>query len=139
MAKIKLNEEDIKEILQFYIKLTKKTRVSKVPDQVTARMKAGCSVQDAKYIILYKFLEWWDNPRMRHAVNLMTLFRPSHFEEYLCQAEDGLDELLKRQFKLHLREWFEENYGKPLKERQKLKAPIFEEYKKEKLGEMLSG
>jgi len=87
MQKKNTINKQAEKILKFYKTLTKKTRIRKIPSQVTARLKEGYTVEDAKKIILYKYIMWWKIPKMKQYVNLTTLFRPSHFEEYLSQAE----------------------------------------------------
>lgn len=138
-VKVKERERDkeIEMILLFYKKLTLKTKMSKVPSEVNARLKEGYTVQEAKFVILYKFLEWWDDRKTKTWVNLTTLFRPSHFEEYLSQAEQGLDELINRRYKRFKKHWYDDNMNKPLEERKKLKLPDFKEYRQKMLGEIL--
>jgi len=136
-SKVKEREKEINTILLFYKKLTLKTKMSKVPGEVNQRIDEGCTVLEAKFVILYKYLEWWDNPKMKNAVNLTTLFRPCHFEEYLSQAEQGLDELINRRYKRFKKHWYDDNMNKPLEERKKLKLLDFKEYRQKMLGEIL--
>lgn len=138
-VEVKEKEREKEAILLFYKKLTQKTKMSKIPNEVNARLKEGHTLLEAKFVILYKYYQWWDDRKTKTWVNLTTLFRPSHFEEYLSQAEQGLDDILMSRYNKYKKKWYEENYEKPLQEREKLKLPIFEEYKKEKLGEMLNG
>ena len=140
-AKEKAKEKETfgNEVLEYYKQLTGKIKITKIPGQVGERLNEGHTVEEGKKVILYKYLEWWNTPKMRSAVNLTTLFRPLHFEEYLSQAEQGLDEVLNRQYKQYKKQLYDEHQNAPQEVRRTLKIPTFEEFKKEKLGEMLNG
>ena len=119
------------ELLEYYKKLTGKTRLEDIPKEVTARLRKGASVEDGKKVILYKYLCWWNDEKTRPWVNLTTLFRPSHFEEYLSQAEQELEQMLLKAYKDFQKKFFDANMDKPLEERKKLKVPTFDEFKKD--------
>lgn len=91
-----------KDVLAYYIHITGKTKTNKVPVDVGARFEEGTTLAEAKQVILYKYNEWWNNPKMRHSVNLTTLFRPSHFGEYLSQAEMEMGETIDTAYKEYL-------------------------------------
>jgi hypothetical protein len=80
---------------------------------------------------LFKFLRWWGDPEKKEWVNLTTLFRPSHFEEYLSQAEQGLEQMLRQAYKDFQKKFYDENMSKPLEVRKSLKVPTFEEFKQD--------
>jgi len=114
-------------ILGYYKTLTGKTRITKLPPELTARLKDGATVEDCKKIILYKYKKWWSDEKTRTWVNLTTLFRPSHFEEYLSQAEDELDNILHKDYEEYCRELRSTYTG----DRTKFVAPTLEEFKHE--------
>ena len=124
-------QQQAQEILEYYKKLTGKMRLNDIPKEVTARLNKGCTVEEGKKVILFKFLRWWSDPDKKEWVNLTTLFRPSHFEEYLSQAEQGLEQMLLKAYKDFQKKFFDANIDKPLEERKKLKVPTFEEFKKD--------
>lgn len=119
------------ELLEYYIKLTGKTRIKTIPKEVTARLRDGASIEDGTKVILYKYLCWWNDEKTRPWVNLTTLFRPSHFEEYLSQAEQELEQMLLKAYKCFQKKFFDANMAKPLEERKKLKVPTLDEFKKD--------
>ena len=96
--KEKAVEETALFVFDYYKKLTGKNRIVNIPKQLAARLKEGFTKEECTKVILYKYLQWWDNEDMRDSVNLITLFRPSHFSEYLSQAEEGLDSILKQKY-----------------------------------------
>jgi len=117
------------QLLEFYKNLTGKTKIKKIPNELAARLKEGHKVDEGKKIILYKFLRWWDDPKMKECVNLTTLFRPSHFEEYLSQAEQGLDQLLNESYLDFKKRFIDEHMDEPREVRQKLLVPTFDQFK----------
>jgi len=123
----KVDLEDAQQILDYYKTLTGKIKVTKIPHELTARLKEGATVEDCKKIILYKYKKWWSDEKTRTWVNLTTLFRPSHFEEYLSQAEDELDNILHKDYEEHCRELRSTYTG----DRTRFVAPTFEEFKRE--------
>jgi uncharacterized phage protein (TIGR02220 family) len=126
--------EKAQQLLEYYKKITGKLKVKKIPEEVTARLKEGHSVEEGKKVILYKFLRWWDDPNMRECVNLTTLFRPSHFEEYLSQAEQGLDLLLQESYINFKKQFIDEHMNEPREVRQKLKIPTLDQFRTNFLG-----
>ena len=119
-------EEKAGHILNYYKKLTGKSRVANIPKQLTARLKEDFTKEECIKVILYKYLQWWDNEKMRDSVNLVTLFRPSHFEEYLAQAEKGLDILLKQKYEEYAHSMFEKYKDIPKAERIKMGVKILD-------------
>jgi uncharacterized phage protein (TIGR02220 family) len=126
--------EKVQQLLEYYKKLTGKLKVKKIPEEVTARLKEGHIVEEGKKVILYKFLRWWDDPNMREFVNLTTLCRPSHFEEYLSQAEQILDQLLHESYLNFKKQFIDSHMNEPREVRQKLKIPTFDNFKINFLG-----
>ena len=122
-------QNQAQQLLEFYKNLTGKTKIKKIPAELTARLKEGHTVEEGKKVVLYKFLRWWDDPKMKESVNLTTLFRPSHFEEYLSQAEQGLDQLLNESYLNFKKRFIDEHMDEPREVRQKLKIPTFDEFK----------
>jgi uncharacterized phage protein (TIGR02220 family) len=116
-------------LLEYYKKLTGKSKIKKITSEVTARLNEGHTIEEGEKVILYKFLRWWDDPKMKESVNLTTLFRPYHFEEYLSQAEQGLDQLLQQSYLNFKKQFIEKHMDEPLEVRKKLKLPTFEEFK----------
>ena len=113
-------------VFNYYKRLTDKNRITKIPKQLTARLKEGFTKEECIKVILYKYLQWWDNEKMRDSVNLVTLFRPSHFEEYLAQAEKGLDMLLKQKYEEYAHSMFEKYKDIPKAERIKMGVKILD-------------
>lgn len=53
---------------------------------IRARLREGTTLDEAKLVIDYKVEEWSDT-EMEKYLRPSTLFRPSHFDEYLAVAE----------------------------------------------------
>lgn len=56
---------------------------------IHGRLDDGFSEDDFKKVIDIKYEDWFDNPKMAKHLKPSTLFRPSHFEEYLNQKTRG--------------------------------------------------
>lgn len=56
---------------------------------IHGRLNDGFSEDDFKKVIDVKYEDWFDNPKMAKHLKPSTLFRPSHFEEYLNQKTRG--------------------------------------------------
>ena len=119
------------EVLEYYKKLTGKTKVVQIPKEVGARDEEGYTINDAKKVIFYKHLKWWDDNKTREWVNLKTLFRPSHFGEYLSQAESDLAEIEEEKYKQFRTNFVKDNMHKPDEERKKVHIPTKKEWESE--------
>jgi len=53
---------------------------------IIARLKEGSTLEDCKLVIDHKVGKWLHDPEMSEYLRPSTLFRPSHFEEYLAAA-----------------------------------------------------
>ena len=60
---------------------------------IRTRIREGATFEDCKLVIEHKVSQWRYDPEMSSYLRPSTLFRPSHFEEYLAAAirwhEDG--------------------------------------------------
>ena len=119
------------EVLEYYKNVTGKKRVVQIPKEVGARYDEGYTMDDAKKVIFYKHLKWWDDNKTREWVNLKTLFRPSHFGEYLSQAESELSEIEEEKYKQFRTNFVKENMYKSDEERKKVHIPTKKEWELE--------
>lgn len=62
-----------------------------------ARYQEGYSVQDAKVVILHKCETWGKDDKMREYIRPSTLFRATHFPEYLAEARKWYLDYLEKQ------------------------------------------
>ncbi len=115
----------------YYKQITGKERITNIPDEVGARFEEGYTVDDAKKVIFYKHLKWWEDKKTREWVNLKTLFRPSHFGEYLSQAESELSEIEEEKYKQFRTSFVKENMYKSDEERKKVHIPTKKEWEHE--------
>ncbi|KKK85151.1 hypothetical protein LCGC14_2776190, partial [marine sediment metagenome] len=53
------------EVLEYYKNVTGKKRVVQIPKEVGARYDEGYTMDDAKKVIFYKHLKWWDDNNKR--------------------------------------------------------------------------
>jgi uncharacterized phage protein (TIGR02220 family) len=53
---------------------------------IRARIREGATIEDCKLIIEHKVSKWLFDPEMAEYLRPTTLFRPSHFEEYLAAS-----------------------------------------------------
>lgn len=87
-------KEEIDAVINYYKKLTGRQKISLENKTrrggINARLDEGYTVADCYKVLEWKFNQWWHKDEMRHAFNLITLFRPSHFDTYLCEAEENL-------------------------------------------------
>ena len=89
--KIKATETDIRILDYFNSKCNTSYRYKnqEILKLIHGRLKDGFSEDDFKRVIDIKYEEWFDNPDMAKYLKPSTLFRPSHFEEYLNQKTKG--------------------------------------------------
>ncbi len=86
---IKVSKEIIDEVIEYYNeKLDKNIRKNTASyiRIITARINEGYTVEDLKKVIDIKVADWAENKEMAKNLKLSTLFRPSHFDEYLNQV-----------------------------------------------------
>ena len=79
-------EAEITEILLYFNQKTGSkygTKNKQINEMISARLNEGFSVADFKKVIDNKYFDWHDKPDMKKFIRPSTLFRPSHFEEYL--------------------------------------------------------
>lgn len=60
-----------------------KLTLDKSKENLVARLNDGYTVDDCKRVIDNKVAQWKDDPKMDKHLNPTTLFRPSHFDNYL--------------------------------------------------------
>ena len=129
-------EEKVDKVLDFYIQLTGRTRLKKTTlalrSGIKARLKEEYTVEDCMKVIRWKFDEWWEDDVMKKYFTPVTLFRPSHFAIYLCEAEENLEDVIKEKYEEFVEQIFET--------KQRDKYVKFEEFKKRYLaGEVADG
>jgi len=76
------------EIIQYFNqKMGVRHRGSKnVLKNIRARLREGATLDDARLVIDYKIEEWMETDFEKY-IQPSTLFRPSHFDEYLVAAK----------------------------------------------------
>lgn len=82
-------ESDIKAIIDYFNERcgTRYTYRNKaVNGMIRARLSEGFTVEDFRTVINTKAAKWENDHKMRDYLRPKTLFRPSHFEEYLNEA-----------------------------------------------------
>ena len=89
--KIEATETDIRILDYFNSKCNTSYRYKnqEILKLIHGRLKDGFNEDDFKRVIDIKFEDWFDNPDMSKYLKPSTLFRPSHFEEYLNQRTRG--------------------------------------------------
>ena len=104
-------EEQVGKILDFYIQLTGRTRLKNTSpglrSGIRARLKEGFGEEDCVKVIRWKFSEWWEDEIMKKYFTPVTLFRPSHFAIYLCEAEENMEEAIKEKYDEFVEQIFE--------------------------------
>lgn len=86
--KPKNHPEEIRQIIEYFNHVcgTDYRHQSKATaDMINARLNDGFTVEDFYKVIDTKYAEWVNNPDMCKYIRPQTLFRPSHFENYLNQ------------------------------------------------------
>jgi uncharacterized phage protein (TIGR02220 family) len=82
------------EVIRYFNELTgshlKETN-KELSEIINARLKDSFSVEDCKTVIRKKWEVWKDDEKMCKYVRINTLFRPSHFDEYLNEKEANSD------------------------------------------------
>lgn len=85
------------ETMDYFNKVTgRKCRVTKntikpikarIKDQLAEKIPAIEVLKNNRRVIDKKYMEWKDNPKMKHNIRISTLFRACHFDEYLSQVD----------------------------------------------------
>ncbi len=80
--------EEIRQIIDYFNHVCGtdyKYQSKATADMINARLNDGFTVEDFYKVINTKYTEWVNNPDMCKYIRPQTLFRPSHFENYLNQ------------------------------------------------------
>lgn len=86
--------EEIKQIIDYFNRVCGtdyKYQSKATGDMINARLNDGFTVEDFCKVIDTKYAEWVNNPDMCKYIRPQTLFRPSHFENYLNQRSAPTD------------------------------------------------
>lgn len=86
--KLKTHPEEVRQIVEHFNRVCGtdyKYQSKATADMINARLNDGFTVEDFYKVIDTKYAEWVNNPDMCKYIRPQTLFRPSHFENYLNQ------------------------------------------------------
>ncbi len=86
--KPKNHPEEIRQIIEYFNSICGtdyKYQSEATAKLINARLNDGFTVEDFRKVIDTKHAEWSDNPDMCRYLRPQTLFKPSHFENYLNQ------------------------------------------------------
>lgn len=87
-SKPKSHPEEVKQIVEYFNRVCDtnyKYQSKSTADIINARLNDGFTVEDFYKVIDTKHAEWANDPDMCKYIRPQTLFRPSHFENYLNQ------------------------------------------------------
>jgi len=90
------------QVLNYFNKTTGK-HFTTINKYIYGRINDGFTLDDAQKVIMFKWLEWKDDDKMKMYIRPSTLFGPAHFEEYLMDANEGLGRMQHDAY----REWME--------------------------------
>ena len=128
-------EAKIDYVLDFYKELTDRPKLKNTTPAlrsgIKARLREGYEVEDCIKVIRWKHSQWWDDDMMKNYCTPMTLFRPSHFAIYLCEAEENLEAIIKEKYDQFVEDIFET--------KQRDKYIKFEEYRAKYLAGEVAG
>lgn len=82
--------EEVRQIVEYFnhkCGTDYKCQSEATASMINARLNDGFTVEDFYRVIDTKYAEWANNPDMCKYIRPQTLFRPSHFENYLNQKE----------------------------------------------------
>lgn len=124
-------ESKVTKVLKYYNKKT--NRQLKIENEahrknIRARLSERYGLADCVLVIDYKYSQWWSNKDTKNWVNVVTLFRPSHFDTYLNEAKENEVELYNQERKIY----YDKQFKLPKSERGS-PFPAFEDWQKEKL------
>lgn len=105
--KIEATETDIRILDYFNSKCNTSYRYKnqEILKLIHGRLKDGFSEDDFKRVIDIKYEDWFDNPDMSKYLKPSTLFRPSHFEEYLNQRIRGKPKSRSEMIDEQMKDW----------------------------------
>lgn len=86
--------EEVKQIIEYFNRVCGtdyKYQSKATADMINARLNDGFAVEDFRRVIDTKYAEWVNDPDMCKYIRPQTLFRPSHFENYLNQRSAPVD------------------------------------------------
>ncbi len=87
---------------------------------IRARLKEGYTFEQAIKVIDFKYAQWWDDPVTHEWVNLITLFRPSHFDNYIHAAVEARDNFIRLDYNKYVIEMSQANSQMPKEDRQSI-------------------
>lgn len=87
---------------------------------IRARLKEGYTFEQAIKVIDFKYVQWWDDPMTHEWVNLITLFRPSHFDNYIHAAIEARDRFIRLDYNKYVIEMSHVNSALPREEQQSI-------------------
>jgi len=90
-SKIMVVKKQIKEVMEYINKITGKRFTN--PGSLKRWLDSGFTVQDCKLVILDRWQKW-RGTEQEEFVRPSTLFRPSHFTEYLAEAKKALQKMI---------------------------------------------
>lgn len=85
IAQMRDYDSEIEEIISFFNELTQKDIKATASNKTFIRtiLAAGYSIQDCKYVIVNKFKQWHEDPKMDSFIRISTLFKSiDRFDEY---------------------------------------------------------
>ena len=87
---------------------------------IRGRLKEGYTFEQAIEVIDFKYVQWWDDPKMHECVNLITLFRPSHFDNYIHAAIEAQERFIRLDYNKYVIEMSHANSQLPKEDRQSI-------------------
>lgn len=102
LGKVILNNKDdkeekidfnYKEFIDWFNKLANKSYRDTEQNRkyIKARLNEGYTKEDIAKVVKFKVKEWKDNSDMNKYLRFKTLFAPTHFADYLQEAEDAFE------------------------------------------------
>lgn len=83
--------DDITEIIKYFIKITGKTKTSETSQSnrkyINDRLKQGYSKEDLKKVIDVKYKEWKNSVTMNKYIRIETLFNETKFQKYINDVD----------------------------------------------------
>jgi uncharacterized phage protein (TIGR02220 family) len=81
-------QNDCKAVLQHLNQIlgSKYQLLKNYEDMISFWLKQGKSIEDFIKVHKFKYAQWFDDPKMRPYLRPSTLYRKSHFDEYLQEA-----------------------------------------------------
>lgn len=88
-------EKDIDEVINYFKKITNKTRISLKSGSNRRFIKGRLStysVQDLKEVIDLKYDQWANNPKMSQYIRIETFFNETKFQGYIGELESNKED-----------------------------------------------